>query len=276
MRLLIGLLAAALAGCDGGSDPVKEIVQVKQAEARLEDLLRTVSTYHMPEFKGEGRLRDHGDTKCVMRRSRTGAVEGVEVVLVAVFAAPDQACLENGAVELSLWRKQTTPEQTPELLAQDQGPAGRFGFGHYLGPIRLVGGDIAVARKPNAHDAAARAKVVDDQLKSLVASPPFAARRLPPWLEIDLQPVLDPTLTFTPAVDRQTYEAVRNGGGMVMCWKAEETELRCVTEAPRRRPSVLALFSVHGFDDFRTGSEQAAIDLLLSPEATGATSRAIP
>ncbi len=260
---LVTALAVAAAGCDGDRGPLGEMTSERQATARLEDLLRTAATYHLPMFEGEGRLPALGDTHCILRRSRAVEVEGVAMVMTAVFAAPDKACLKPGALELNLWRAETSPDDNGERLAHGEGPDRQFGFGHYLGPMRLVG-DVVFPREPNAIDEAARVRVVDDRLKALVATPPFAARRLPLWREDALAPVLAPELTFTPLVDRQTYEAVRAGPGMVMCWKVEETELRCVTEAPRRRPSDLTLFSVHGFNDFRSQWETQAVNRLLT------------
>lgn len=260
---MVSAVAMAAAGCDVGREPLGEMAPERQATAGLEDLLRTASTYHLPMFEGEGRLPAMGDTHCILRRSRAVEVEGVAMVMTAVFAAPDKACLKPGALELNLWRAETSPDDNGERLAHGEGSDQQFGFGHYLGPMRFIG-DVGFPREPNAVDVAARVKFVDDRLKALVATPPFPARRLPPWREDALAPELAPELKFTPLVDRQTYEAVRAGPGMVMCWKVEETELRCVTEAPRRRPSDLALFSLRGFNDFRSQWEAQAVNRLLT------------
>ena len=234
----MGLCALlVLSACGRESPP--ELTSAQRAE----DLARAASVYEGPDYEGEGRLPGFGDTSCLVRRTRKARVDGKSYVLVAVYASERKDCDSDGQVLLTLWGQSGSDFVQ---LARVGGSAGRFG-------VRL----------PHRQSSQTLSAATDSFVQGLVKMDPFSAKALPAWPEDALAPALADELEFEPKTDRATYETVRAMGLMTLCWKSDDTELRCVANAPRRRPGQVELFSIHGFNDFRGTDARLAVAAVL-------------
>jgi hypothetical protein len=185
-----------------------------------------------------------------MRRARKVAVDGRAYVLTAVYAGERRDCQGDGQVLLTLFGG--SPEQGWARLAQIGGAGSSFGFRFHLRPVNDVG-------FPFPPSEAEDEKRVDLSLRDLMNTDPVPASALPVWPQDALAPALPEELDFEPATDKATYETVRALDLPILCWKPDETQLRCVVNAPRRRPDQIELFTVHGFNDFRDTDARAAL-----------------
>ena len=217
---------------------------------RAEGLARDASSVAGPEYPGEGRLPPFGDTTCFIRRARKVVVDGRPYVLTAVYAGERRDCQDDGQALLTLLGG--SPEQGWTRLAQIGGAARGFGFRSHLHPINGAGFS---ARPSETEDE----KRIDLWLSKLMDTDPVPAGALPVWPQDALAPALPEELDFEPATDSATYETVRALNLPTLCWKPDETRLRCVANAPRRRPDQIELFTVHGFNDFRDTDARAAL-----------------
>lgn len=73
-------------------------------------LIAGASSYGLPEFPEQGRLRVPGDARCVLRRMQTAMVGGKPHTLVGVYAAFDAHC-SDGAVFLAVYATPSPDEQ---------------------------------------------------------------------------------------------------------------------------------------------------------------------
>lgn len=226
-----------------------------KAEDRLDDatvhewLAKDASSYGLPQFQGEGRL-DRPDSKCLFRRTRTVETTGRRYVLVAVWAGEDRKCNDRAALFLGLYGPPEN-EHGPGALVRLDGSVEEFASPLMRG--RPLGHSVPQPEPDSG-------PIADQALKTLVAVDPIAAADLPPWPTGTTEPKLSGNLQFEPLTDPATYEAVRASGATVLCWKREETQLKCVASAPRRRPAQIELFVIHGFNDFRSLSTNQALN----------------
>ncbi|PTT78269.1 hypothetical protein DBR41_23405 [Pseudomonas sp. HMWF010] len=215
-----------------------------------DDLVQAASSFAHADYPKAGRLEATGNIKCIVRRARSVAVAERRFVLAVTSASHDKACLEEHGIFLSV----TPSEPEMQVGVRLSGSAeGTFGYRTHSVPQEPVD---------------ARERRIASFLAGLISADPFAAAELPPWQQGELQPSLPDDLAFQPLTDRETYEAVRKQDQFVFCWKKDETELRCTALAPRRRPSQIDLFIVHGFNDFREMDVHQAIHAVVSGKAT--------
>lgn len=202
-------------------------------------LIAGASSYGLPEFPEQGRLRVPGDARCVLRRMQTAMVGGKPHTLVGVYAAFDAHC-SDGAVFLAVYATPSPDEQgfAADRLIEVSGAATDFGSPR----LSQCANDCGPGSRDFERDA-------DRFLAQLVAIQPVLAHRLPAWPHSALQPSADREITFEPRVDRETFETVRALDGLVLCWTPGANELRCVANAPGRRAGQLDLFSAYGFGE---------------------------
>ena len=240
------LVVTVVGGCSR-SDPWDT------AEFRQERLERHAQSWHLPDGPPAGRLGGANAIKCVLRESATIEVEGRPHKIVAVWASAQPKCGGLNAISLTLWDTARGGDPVVEII----GPARQFG----LHPTGRCIADCGPGGGPGP--VPDNTEETDCFLRKLAKIRPFGAADLPHWSTNELPPTLPPEFDVTLAADRATYEAARAQNSTTLCWKPEDTELRCIADAPRRRPSQVELFTVHAFDGFADADPPAATARML-------------